>query len=299
MVKNVLFFTQNRWAFGNIHHGLCKSLYEHGIIANVIDFTVSYSKEEFRLLDKTYDVFVTNPEAVNILHNDYGISYEKICAVAHGEWDLHLAQQTAGNDVFVKVRNFGVVSNFLKDSSAKIGLPRVPEVIPFGVHTSHLRMKFAPQLKTVGYAGAFSTKNFAGVEIKRGHLVQEAVQKAKLNFKPHEFYNWLCMPGYYSEIDALMVSSIEEGASLPLLEAASAGRLILSTPVGYFLDYKNGIELPMDEVEYVNVATEQLIKYKEDPHAYVMKCLEIKEFAFLNFDWIYFIDKWVDFFNAK
>ena len=72
-MKKVLFYTQNRWAFGSIHHGLIKELYKHNIYGNLLDWTKRYTEEEFKYLDNTYDLFVTNPEAVMSLHQAYKI----------------------------------------------------------------------------------------------------------------------------------------------------------------------------------------------------------------------------------
>ena len=69
----------------------------------------------------------------------------------------------------------------------------------------------------------------------------------------------LAMPGYYGTIDCLMVSStINESCGLPLLEAAAAGRVPISTMVGINLDVPKptGYILPMDEMGYVKYGTE-------------------------------------------
>ena len=92
-MKKVLFYTQNRWAFGSIHHGLCKELYKHNIYANLLNEDHEYTKEEFQLLNSTYDLFVTNPDKVIALHTKGGIPLNKIIAVAHGQWDILLANQ--------------------------------------------------------------------------------------------------------------------------------------------------------------------------------------------------------------
>lgn len=93
-MKKVLFYTQNRWAFGSIHHGLCKELYKHNIYANLLDWTETYTSEEFELLNNTYDLFVTMPEAVLHLHYIYKVPLNKIIAVAHEQWDILLAKRS-------------------------------------------------------------------------------------------------------------------------------------------------------------------------------------------------------------
>jgi glycosyltransferase involved in cell wall biosynthesis len=109
------------------------------------------------------------------------------------------------------------------------------------------------------------------------------------------------MPGYYNSIDALAVSSIEESAGLPSMEAAAAGRLVLSTPVGYFEDYGpkgGGVVLPMgypEEDQYCSALKESIEYYQKNPEAYNKKCLDIQEFARENYDWEKHILGWVNF----
>ena len=115
----------------------------------------------------------------------------------------------------------------------------------------------------------------------------------------------MCMPAYYNSVDAVVVSSIEESAGLPSMEAAAAGRLVLSTPVGYFTDYGpagGGIILPLghpNESEFCSALTESLIFYQQNSDAYVQKCLEIQEFARETYDWKKHIESWVNFLSQN
>lgn len=110
----VLFFTENGWAFGSIHHGLCKELYKYGIFANLLDWTKEYSREEFDLLNSTYDLFVTNAPAVMHLNHN-GIPPEKIIIIAHGQLDLLVANNNFGVEFYDYIRGYGVISNVLKN----------------------------------------------------------------------------------------------------------------------------------------------------------------------------------------
>jgi glycosyltransferase involved in cell wall biosynthesis len=42
------------------------------------------------------------------------------------------------------------------------------------------------------------------------------------------------MPDFYRSVDAVLITSVTEGAQLPVKEGAAAGRLVISTPVGDF-----------------------------------------------------------------
>jgi len=300
-MKKVIFYTQSRWAFAAIHRGLEKELYKYGIIANLLDWTQNYTPDEIRLLNDSYDLFVTNPEAIVHL-NRLGIPPEKLATVAHGQWDMLLARRDFGNHFYKQIKKFGVVSNVLKTKAAEFGVERIPDVIPFGIHFDMFYRKPSEKLEKLGYGGAKETKNFFDVEIKRGHLVkQTAAEIPQVSLVEHNFYNWMCMPGYYNSIDALAVSSIEESAGLPSMEAAAAGRLVLSTPVGYFEDYGpngGGVVLPMgypNETEYCSALKDSIQYYTKDSEAYNKKCLDIQEFARENYDWSKHIEKWVSF----
>jgi glycosyltransferase involved in cell wall biosynthesis len=296
-MKKVLFFTQNRWAFGSIHHGLAKELWKHGIYANLLDWTGQYSAEEFKLFSDSYDVFVTMPDAVLHLHNNYGIELERIVTVAHGQWDILLAKQQADQDFYPKLKGFGVISQVLKRKCAEWMISRVPEVVELGIHTGVYSGEIPDRLEVVGYGGNGETTNWYGVEIKRPKLVELAIEKSGLKLKKHEFYNHLAMPAYYKRVGAVVMGSIEEAGGLPMMECAAAGRLPIGTPVGYFEENASaggGVLVPMDSDDFVNVTSMVLNSYKNDPRAYRAKCESVREFAVKNYDWSVKINNWIN-----
>lgn len=293
----VLFYTQNRWAFGTIHHALCKELYKHNIYANLLDWTQPYSDDEIKLLNNTYDIFVTNPEAVIPLHSR-GIPLNKIITIAHAEWDLLLAKNNNGIDFFNEVKGFAVISDILVTKSSEFGITRIPKITPIAIHFDMFYSKIHSELKTLGYAGLTERLNFSGIEVKRGHLVQQVIDEIEgINLVVHGNYNHLCMPSYYKTIDALIMSSSEEAGGLPIMEAAAAGRLVLGTPLGNFehnASKGGGIELPLSEIEFVQKAKEYLVYYRDNPLEYKQKCESIQQFARENYDWSYVINKWIE-----
>ena len=292
----VLFYTQNRWAFGSIHHALAKELFKKNIYANLLDWTIAYSQEEYRLLNKTYDVFVTNPEAVVSLHHK-GIPANKIVTIAHGQWDLLLARQNNGVDFFNHIRGYAVISEVLKNKSQEFGITRIPNITRLGIHFDHFYDSIHNELRIVGYAGQKECINFFKQEIKRAKLVEQATQNlAGIQLVTHGDYNHLCMPGYYKDIDCLIMASTEEAGGLPVMEAAAAGRLIMGTPVGYFEHNASkgaGIELPIDEQRFVVKAREHLEYYRDNPNQYRQQCKMSQEFAKENYDWSIVVDDWV------
>jgi glycosyltransferase involved in cell wall biosynthesis len=297
---NVLFYTQNRWAFGSIHHGLIKELYKHEIYGNLLNWTYHYAEEEFKYLNNTYDIFVTNPEAVTSLNQKYKIPLNKIIAVAHGQWDLLLAKEKMSTDIYSKLYNFGVVSEILKTKSQEFGINTIPKIVELGLHTDVYKFEPSKELKTVGYGGLKETINYFDEEIKRGWMVETALQNMGVNFKFNNELNHLCMPGYYKTIDCLVVSSSEESAGLPAMEAALAGRLVLGTPVGYFeRNAKNGggILLPLEPELFMQKLKEYINFYKNNPEEYRQKCIQIQKYAQENYKWENKIDNWIKLFN--
>ena len=299
-MKKVLFDTQDRWAFGSIHHALNKVLYSHGIYCNLLDWTKQTTNREFELLNNTYDVFVTMPDAVLSLHSR-GIPLSKIITIAHGQWDILLAKSQATFDFYPHLKGFGVISDVLKSKCIEWGISVIPDVVELGIHFDLFYSKVTDGLKVVGYGGDKETLNFGGQEIKRPSLVPRVVSQVNgVELKSHEFFNFFCMPSYYKEIDCLMMSSTEEAGGLPVMEAAAAGRLVMGTPVGYFehnAPKGGGILLPIDEDNFIKSAKEKIEFYRDNSEAYLKKCVEIQEFARYNYDWSLKINKWIELLN--
>jgi glycosyltransferase involved in cell wall biosynthesis len=302
-MKKVIFFTHNIWAFGAIHNGLCKELYKYGIYADALNWAVQYSPEEFKMLNDVYDFFVTMPEAVLPLHYGYDIPLEKIIAVAHGQWDILLAMKEADMDFYPKINKFAVISQVLKDKCKEWNISVDPTICTLGINFNLFYNKPSMSLKKIGYAGSNETANFFGQEIKRPKLIEKIVNESKhFDLIKHKFYHFTCMPNYYKQIDAVIMSSIEEAGGLPMMEGAAAGKLCLGTPVGYFEHngaMGGGILLPIEENEFVDHAKIILDYYRINSKEYVKKCLDIQEYARENYDWSKVIHQWVNLFDKS
>jgi hypothetical protein len=97
-------------------------------------------------------------------------------------------------------------------------------------------------------------------------------------------------------VDAVLVSSLTEGAGLPAREAAAAGRLVISTPVGDFpllTSQGIGIIAPIEARKYKNFVTATLKHYKESPVELVEACHKVQDAARQR-DWQYMIDHWIE-----
>lgn len=296
-MRNVIFFTQNRWAFANIHHSLVKALYSYGIHAEILDFTVSYKTEEICMLDEWADLFITNPDAVPALMS-YGVSYSKIAAVAHAQWDILRALELNPN-IFNYVQKYAVVSDHLVQKSKDFGIVRVPETVKIGIITEKYDVPPPSRLKKIGYAGAYSVQNFYGQEIKRGYLVDKILDECKkrnldLEYVKHDFYIWQAMPTYYKSIDLLLITSVEEGAGIPYMEALASARGVISTSVGYADEEKIGDVFSIDENSFVDSAINKIYEYYHDSKRFSEKCEENKKRS-CCFDWSIRVKNWVDF----
>jgi glycosyltransferase involved in cell wall biosynthesis len=296
-MKKIAFFTQNRWAFGAIHHGLCKELYKHNIYANLLDEDKQYTKEEFILLNNCYDLFVTNPDKVINLHIKSGIPLSKIIAIAHGQWDILLANQQNG-DIYSHLHSFGVISNILKTKCKEWNISIEPKVVETGIHFDAYYAQPSKQLQIIGYGGIKQTYNFYGQEIKRGYLVERAcVNIDGVQLQASGSYDHLCMPAYYKAVDSVIMSSTEEAGGLPMLECAAAGRLPIGTPVGFFEENApkgGGILVPLEENTFVEQTKQTILYYRDNPSEYVNKCLEVQAYARDYYDWSKKIQAWVE-----
>jgi hypothetical protein len=79
------------------------------------------------------------------------------------------------------------------------------------------------------------------------------------------------------------------------MEAAAAGRLVISTPVGEFpyqASLGAGITAPLSPDEYKEFAVDRLRYYREHSVEYVEICRQIQEKA-KHLDWQYTIDGWI------
>ena len=294
-MKKVVFFTETEWAFGVIHYELIKYLFCHDVNATVMTWSKSYSQLEVVELSDVIDYFISTPYGIAILIDSYGIKPEKCIAVAHAKMDIECLL-TFSSDNRARLANYGVVSDWLRDQSIEMNVDRVTVVTPIGINYKSFFNWPSRELRTVGYAGAINPDNIHR-HIKRPWLVEQATQAAELNLKiAHNYHNsWVTMPGYYKTVDAVIIASTEEGAGLPALEAAAAGKLVISTPVGIWLAKADdsGHTVPIEENEFIKQTVDWLNYYRHSSDDYQIKCLETQQHA-RRYDWGNVIHHWVE-----
>jgi len=295
-MKRIAFFTYNEWAFGSIHKALIKELYKNGIDSNIIDWNIPYSREEFNAFMDTYDVFVTVPgNAVTALLS-YGVPYSSIIAIAHGRYDIQFGL-SEGND-FNAFHAYGGVSSDLSVFSQQNGINKEFFVVRNGINFDEFYRPVAEQLNVIGYSGVIEKENpHSNIkDWKRGYLVKEIASKTDTKLILPTQRSHLAMSAYYKDIDCLMVSSTEqESCGLPLLEAAAAGRLPISTLTGINRDFDKpaGIILPMDEELYLSGGINLINTLKQNSHLFNQLCTNAQEFARMYYDWSVVLDGWI------
>jgi glycosyltransferase involved in cell wall biosynthesis len=295
-MRRIAFFTYNEWAFGSIHKALIKELYKNGIDSNIIDWNISYSREEFNAFMDTYDVFVTVPGNAITALLSYGVPYSSIIAIAHGRYDIQFGI-SEGND-FNSFRAYGGVSSDLSYFSQQNGINKEFHVVRNGINFDEFYRPVAEELNVIGYSGVIEKDNpHSNIkDWKRGYLVQDIASKTDTKLLLPSKRSHLAMSAYYKDIDCLMVSSTEqESCGLPLLEAAAAGRLPISTLTGINRDFDKptGIILPMEEERYLSGGINSINLLKENPHLFNQLCTNAQEFARMHYDWSIVLDDWI------
>lgn len=294
-MKSVAFFTENDWAFGQIHNALVKRFWERGIYAHVLDWKITYSPIEIEYLKKKFDIFYTNPPQVPHLINVFGLPKERIVTVAHAEVDIYKAVNLAGVDMFNGLKSYAVINPSMVSASANFGVQRTPDVVLNGIDFDHFYEPISGMLRTVGYAGALHHTMSNGQDCKRKHLIFETMNGMPFNFQDHTRMHYLCMAGFYTTIDALLLPSSYEACGLPIMEAAAAGRLVICAEIGYF-DGSSGVLVRTPENEWVSDAREALLRHR-DPMLYVQSCSRAQQYAREHFDWSNRVDAWVKLFE--
>lgn len=309
-MKNVVFLSDNEWAFGSIHYGLFKYLWDYGYNCNLLPWDKQYTADEIKELDAHIDFWVSTPHGYMTLKSAYNIPPERCIVIAHSVFDLTDYINMFGIADFNLFRKYGVISNYLKDISKGLNIPAEPIVYPIGINYNSFYSEPSKELKIVGYASAYYERNQFTQEIidqnlvpnlkwkKRGYLVKEAAEKVGLEFRVANHYHnsFVTMPGFYKFVDAVVISSMQEGGGLPSIEAGAAGKLVISTPVGYWKERAGifgGIQVPIEEKEFMEFTVNALRYYKDRPEKYREKCYAIRDHA-KSYDWKNYVEQWVN-----
>lgn len=301
-------YTFNEWAFGSLHYELAKFLHPLAIDMSLLPWTPHYSEREMTELASGVDLFMTQPDAAPVLVKRFNISPEKILVVGHSIYDFHVLQKEPFYENFhLKelgiYRNIGVISESLKAQLKELEPSLDPVVLPLAINYNKFYQEPARELRTLGYAGKMH-RDDEGYDCKRGHLVQRVAEQTGLELKIAEQYHnsFVTMQGFYKNVDCVLISSAEqEAGGLPAFEAAAAGRLVLSTPVGHIGE--RGMSscadiLPVEEDQYVQEAVNRIRYYIEHPDKFLERTTELQDNAVSN-DWCMVAPRWADFIRGR
>lgn len=296
--SKVVIFGYTKWSHGRVYYDLCNHLYRQGYIVDILDWQVGHA-DYISKLSSYYDLFMCACDGIRMLTDTYKVPYDRTIAISHHEFDLRMLIEQKGTEIFNWFVNFGVVGESLYAASLAMGVPKVPMIASLGINYSEFHGDVSDKLQTVGYAGSMRVKTF-GVEWKRGELAEAAAREAGLAFKvagsTANQISFHDMPDFYRSVDAVLMSSISEGAGLPVMEAAAAGKLVIGTPVGHFprKAYEGGgIIAPIEADRFKAFAATTLRYYRDNRAAYVDKCRSIQAAA-RQFDWQHSLADWVE-----
>ena len=294
----VAFWIYDEWAFGSIHKALIKEFYKRGIYADLIPWQRTYTADEKRALNDTYDIWVSTPgQALDLLVSEWKVERNRIVMISHGEWDV--AEAVKYKNDLSSIKGYGVISKRLVKYSMTKGITAPINLLQNGILFDTFYRRPHNTLNNIGYAGKLKWENHYDnvTDMKRSYLVTQIAQKTNTPIILPGNRSHLAMPGFYKDVDCIMMSSdIQEACGLPIMEAAAAGRLPIAARVGINADVDNptGIILPVDEEGFVREGIEVIKELKDNPGLYKQKCLEAQEFAREHYDWSKFIGPWID-----
>ena len=293
-MKKVIFYTEAKWAFGSIHNEFCKYLFEHGINGSLLDWSVPYNYFEMQELDQGQPIWCTEPHAAPILR-EFGIPVERIVLIAHSIADVEWTAAHIDPRIY---RKYVVISEFLADTAMQVGFGYRPHIQHIGTNTHDFNMPPAVELNKVGYAGTLRAEY---QENKRPWLIQEACKNAGLEFVIAESYHnsFITMPGFYRNVDCVVIASQHEGDGMVSLEAGASGRLVISTPVGHWPELCSGgggLDLPIEPEALVGQLTAYFKMYQDNSTLFSRRCANIQKYA-KNYDWKYVAPNWAELFS--
>src|SRR5579871_4690988 len=293
----ILIYGYPRWSHGRVYYDVGKRLMNEGFVVDIINWQDNHAGY-FKSLLEYYDFCITSPDGVQNLHNSYRVPYEQMIVVSHAELDIRMLINEAGTEVFERFAAYGAVSSNIYCASIFQGVARPPMVVSLGVDFDEFQAEPATRLETVGYTSTMSNV-ILGVDVKRGYLAEAAAGQAGLAFEvagsTSDQTSFHDMPAFYRRVEAILTTSISEGAGLPVMEAAAAGRLAIGTPVGHFplKAYQGaGIVAPIEPDKFVAFASETLRYYRREPSAFFDKCCAVQEAA-RSFDWKFVLPEWI------
>jgi hypothetical protein len=294
----VLFYFDTEWAFGMIHRELAKHLAKAGHDCDLYDWARNTTAAELSDICGNYDCIVTLLGIERSL-TSVGVPKGKIIVSAHAKCDIDafLKYDTSVNGF----RSYFVVSPFLNRYSVEKGLGSATE-LTIGISCDRYSKHTPATLETLGYGSVMVRNNAQGVEIKRGWVAIEVAMGLGLKLKVAQRCSYLAMPAFWNTVDCCLVTSLEEGAGMTMLEAAASGRLVITTPVGHAPMLANlgaviCTKALANDTEVLTEMTELLQAYQKHSIDFYARGLRARD-AVRCLDWKYVAPRWIELITA-
>lgn len=300
-MRRILFFVNNNWVFGKIHNALIKTLYPE-YLCDIRCWTTNLSDLEAKYFNEKYDLFISTPEGCHHLATQSGIPYDKLVAVAHADWDIHVAVTQNGMtyENFQALRGYAVICPLMQQISFVYGIPRIPAVLPVGVTCADYVRPPSQALNRIGYFGKYERTLSSSLDIKRGYLAERVAKEAGVELVRQESVHFLVTESLYKSVDLVMFCSLIEGNPYVALESFAAGVPVLGTATGIFPELAKsggGGILPFEEEEFVANAAEVIRALQENPDLYQrMSTAALAESK--KHDWSVLKQTWLEFLQS-
>lgn len=307
MKKRVIFFSDHEWSLGRANTTIIKHLWQYGIDAQLMSWQKPLPTNlEVLQMMKATDYIVSSAMGCQYLHEVYKVPTEKIIFGIYHTVDIDYLLQWGDKAKQCKIFT---VDEMYVSTIQSYGYN--VDTVKLYIDTDAFYLEPSKQLEVIGYAGAYHSRQDTeqGVKeyardpwvYKRGYLVSEIAEELGM---PIRIANktqttFRGMPGWYSTVDLVISSSIDQGAGFPVLEAGSAGRLVMTVNEGNYSNVvtaKGADCLPTDEQGFKQEAKRLIAFYKANPNKYRERCYEIRDYAQRNYDIGPYIYQWANLF---
>lgn len=234
--------------------------------------------------------------------------------------NYHLKWNQRAKEKMPKFKRLVCISRILEEKLA--GRNANITYIPNGIDTDMFKVASNGHEFTVGFVGQKTTGGFGkgrtnegvkkwdikGFELILQPLIRKLKDKVSFKILDNDATNAIPyheMPAFYKHIDVLICTSLFEGCPLPVLEAASCGKPVISTRVGIVPELikhgENGFVIdPVRRDSDIKTALSQFERYidilKQNPLMRETMGLKNHE-AVMQFSWEKVIELWKEFFN--
>jgi hypothetical protein len=260
---SIAIFTYDEWAFGRIYKGAAEVL-SNDYNVTFLDWSNNDDINEYVNNWDKYDIIIGNTslsfavvEAGYMKVTPQSMLDKMILTfhanekqVEYGKFKEHIPDDSREGPLWC-----GVTDNVSLFVDKLLGIESTKTLHNFTDIDVFSSIKQSGSIKTIGMIGESHSLNDPGwCDIKRPEMFEEIAKSAKVD---HKFINgFLIEDGnkMYEGIDLLIVPSISESFSLPIIEAASCGVPVISTKMGVaeYLENINTFETVDEAVDLIN-----------------------------------------------